>query len=237
MKDVSQVTTKHDIALVIFDCDGVLVDSEPLSMRVLLEAVAEFGVHIDPETAYELFLGRSLTTIRSLLRADFGVDLDEAALSRMRENLYTTFRNELQAVSGIQEALDGLGRPYCVASSSQPERIRVSLGVTGLLDRFEPNVFSATMVPNGKPAPDLFLFAARSMGIEPARCVVVEDSPAGIEAAHRAGMRVLCFAGASHAGSKAHRAILKRLEPDLIFDRMQLLPDLLVRLEDIQREN
>ncbi|WP_295811475.1 HAD family hydrolase [uncultured Nitratireductor sp.] len=228
---MTKVPCEAAVGLVIFDCDGVLVDSEPLSMRVLLQTVAENGAHIDPDTAYELFLGRSLGTITSLLKTDFDVDLDEIALERMRDNLYTAFRAELQAVAGVREALDELSISRCVASSSQPERIRLSLGVTGLLDRFEPHIFSATMVANGKPAPDLFLLAAHSMGIEPARCVVVEDSPAGIEAAHRAGMRVLCFAGASHADSQAHRDVLNRLEPDVIFDRMQQLPDLLVQLE------
>ncbi|MCR4265017.1 HAD family phosphatase [Nitratireductor sp. ZSWI3] len=220
------------IDLVIFDCDGVLVDSEPLSMRVLLETVSESGITIDEDKAYELFLGRSLSTITSLLKNDYAVDLDAGQLERMRTKLYAAFRAELQPVDGIGEALDGLSRPCCVASSSQPERIRLSLGVAGLLERFEPHIFSATMVANGKPAPDLFLHAARTMGVEPRRCAVVEDSPAGLEAARRAGMRVLCFAGASHAGSEAHRAVLRRLEPDLIFDRMRTLPEHLARLEE-----
>lgn len=212
------------IGLVIFDCDGVLVDSEPLSMRVLLETIAENGIEIESDTAYELFLGRSLTTITALLQDRFAVDLDEAALERMRQRLYAVFRAELRCIDGLSAALDGLSVPYCVASSSQPERIRLSLEVTGVLARFEPHIFSASMVARGKPAPDLFLHAARAMGVEPKRCVVVEDSPAGLEAARRAGMRVLCFAGASHATGKAHRDLLRRLEPDLIFDKMDGLP-------------
>lgn len=223
------------IELVIFDCDGVLVDSEPLSMRILLETVAENGIIIDPEQAYELFLGRSLKTITTLLKERFAVDLGPEALERMRRSLYAAFRAELQPVDGIAATLDVLATPFCVASSSQPERIRLSLDTTGLLDRFEPHIFSATMVENGKPAPDLFLLAAHEMGFEPSRCVVVEDSPAGIEAAKRAGMRVLCFAGASHAGSDAHGALLQLLEPDLIFDRMNALPEHLAWLEGMRR--
>lgn len=223
------------VDLVIFDCDGVLVDSEPLSMQVLLEAIAESGITIDSDHAYELFLGRSLATTITVLKEQFSVHLDEMALERMRHNLYAAFRTRLQPVEGIGTALDALAKPFCVASSSQPERIRLSLDVTGLLGRFEPHIFSATMVANGKPAPDLFLHAAREMGVTPERCAVVEDSPAGIEAAKRAGMRVLGFVGASHATSVSHRDLLRRLEPDLIFDRMATLPEQLARLEGTQK--
>lgn len=223
--------TEADTNLVIFDCDGVLVDSEPLAMRVLLEAIAECGLQIDPERAYDLFLGRSLAGITATLRSDFAVDLDDAALERMRLKLYAAFRAELRPLEGIGQALDRLETAFCVASSSQPERVRLSLEVTGLLARFEPNIFSATMVAFGKPAPDLFIHAAHRMGARPRDCVVVEDSPAGIEAARRAGMRVLCFTGASHAGAPGHRAALARLEPDAMFDNMSDLPDLLARLE------
>ena len=117
--------------------------------------------------------------------------------------------------------------PFCVASSSQPERIRISLGVTGLLSRFEPNIFSATMVEDGKPAPDLFLYAAERMGIQRGACLVVEDSLAGISAAKSAGMRVFGFTGASHAVLPDYVTAMRGLEPDLIFDNMGALPDLI----------
>jgi HAD superfamily hydrolase (TIGR01509 family) len=213
--------------LVIFDCDGVLVDSEPLSMRVLLDTIAETGLRFTQEEAYRRFLGRSLASTTAQLSAEFGIDLAHSALERMRLRLYDLFRKELRPVAGIEDALDALGVPYCVASSSQPERIRLSLEVTGLLSRFEPDIFSATMVADGKPAPDLFLYAADKMSTAPGRCLVVEDSPAGIAAAKSAGMRVYGFTGASHAIHPDYLATMRGLEPDLIFDNMSVLPDLI----------
>ncbi|WP_377290349.1 HAD family hydrolase [Rhizobium sp. SG2393] len=210
-------------ALVIFDCDGVLVDSEPISMDVMLSVLSEAGVEMTTEEATHRFLGRSMKTITTILHDEFGLRADEAMLEAMRARLYDRFRAELQPVEGIAEAIDGLDVPHCVASSSQPERIRLSLGVTGLLDRFEPNIFSATMVEHGKPAPDLFLHASRAMGVAPSDCIVIEDSPAGIVAARAAGMRVFAFAGAGHSRNDRHRAVLSDLGPDLLFDDMRAL--------------
>ena len=213
--------------LVIFDCDGVLVDSEPISISVLLEVIREAGLELTEEIAYERFLGVSLATTCGILRKEYDLVIPAAALDTIRERLYARFRKDLKAVAGIADTLERLRRPFCVASSSQPERIRLSLGLTGLLDRFEPHIFSATMVENGKPAPDLFLHAAAAMGVEPSRCVVVEDSPAGVEAGRRAGMRVFAFTGAAHARRESHRQAVARGKPDLIFDDMRLLPELL----------
>lgn len=215
------------IVLVIFDCDGVLVDSEPLAMRALLETIAEAGLKIDTEEAYERFLGRSLAAISEILEQEFGVDLTHSALDRMRARLYEMFRSELKPIDGIERALDRLKLPYCVASSSQVERIRLALQVTGLLHRFEPYVFSASMVARGKPAPDLFLHAAHSMRADPAHCLVIEDSPAGVEAAKRAGMQVCAFTGGSHAKSHPLRSALETLRPAAVFSDMQQLSDFL----------
>lgn len=209
--------------LVIFDCDGVLVDSEPISLAVLVEALAAAGVAMSEEEAHARFLGRSLKSMSEILHDDYGLAIDAAFLESMRKVLYERFRAELQPIDGIAETVDGLGIAHCVASSSQPERIRLSLSVTGLIDRFEPNIFSATMVSRGKPAPDLFLHASASMGVDPARCVVVEDSPAGIEAAKSAGMRVVAFTGGSHARTPRHRETLLDLKPDALFDDMREL--------------
>lgn len=209
--------------LVIFDCDGVLVDSEPISLAVLVEALAGAGVAMSEEEAHARFLGRSLKSMSEILHDDYGLAIDAAFLESMRKVLYERFRAELQPIDGIAETVDGLGIAHCVASSSQPERIRLSLSVTGLIDRFEPNIFSATMVSRGKPAPDLFLHASASMGVDPTRCVVVEDSPAGIEAAKSAGMRVVAFTGGSHARTPRHRETLLDLKPDALFDDMREL--------------
>lgn len=215
--------------LVIFDCDGVLVDSEPLAMRVLLDGLAELGHYLDEAVAYERFLGRSLATMRVILRDEFGWELSEQHLERMRLHLFDLYRHELKPIPGIKAALNALDLSRCVASSSQPDRIRLSLEVTGLLPWFEPHLFSATMVRHGKPAPDLFLLAAERMGIPPADALVIEDSPAGIEAAQRADMRVFGFVGGSHARTTTHLDRLSALKPDLIFDDMHALPDLIGR--------
>jgi HAD superfamily hydrolase (TIGR01509 family) len=212
--------------LVIFDCDGVLVDSEPISIAVLREVIAGAGRQIDEATAYRLFLGRSMTTISETLVSEFGLGFTADHLGEIRRQMFDRFKAELKAIEGVHEAIMALPNPRCVASSSKPERIRYSLGLTGLLDLLEPNIYSATMVRRGKPAPDLFLHAANEMAAEPASCIVVEDSPAGIEAARAAGMRVLAFAGGSHARAGGLHDAFLRLSPDAIFDDMRRLPDL-----------
>jgi HAD superfamily hydrolase (TIGR01509 family) len=210
--------------LVIFDCDGVLVDSEPVSVRVLVDALRRKGLNMKEAEAYRRFLGRSLATITKTMREEFAIEADESFLEDMRHDLYTRFRKELQPMAGIADALDGLDLRRCVASSSQPERIRLSLTLTGLIDKLEPNIFSAAMVARGKPAPDLFLHAASQMGADPENCIVIEDSPAGIEAGHRAGMAVFAFVGGSHASVPGYRERIDELSPEVVFDAM---PDLI----------
>ena len=210
-------------ALVIFDCDGVLVDSESLSMRILLETIRGAGLSLDPAIGYDLFLGRSLASVGQTLREDFGVTLDEVALAEMRQRLYAAFRDELRPVPGVADTLSALGVPVCVASSSQPERVELSLRLTGLWPWFEGRVFSATMVRQGKPAPDLFLFAAERMGYDPETCLVVEDSPAGLSAARAAGMRVVGFTGGDHAERAMLEARLAPLGPDGLMSDMREL--------------
>lgn len=220
------------LGLIIFDCDGVLVDSEPLSMRVLLQTIAAAGAEIDVAEGYEAFLGKSLATVCDQLRRDYGIDLDAAVLDRMRRHLYGAIRRELQPIPGIAAALTELSQPLCVASSSQLERIALSLEVTGLAPYFKGNLFSASMVARGKPAPDLFLHAAERMSVAPSNCIVVEDSPAGITAALEAGMDVFGFTGGSHARTEAHHGKLAALGPLVVFDDMHQLPAL---IQDLQR--
>ena len=224
--------TAVTIGLIIFDCDGVLVDSEPLAMRTMLETIAEAGAVIDAGEAHEAFLGKSLASICELLRQNYRIDFDTAALERMRMRLYEAIRKELHPIPGVAEALRGIGRPFCVASSSQPERLALALEVTGLSPFFNGNIFSATMVKHGKPAPDLFLHAAREMRVPPADCIVVEDSPAGVRSALSAGMEVFGFTGGSHAQSASHRRQLEALGPRLVFRDMRQLPGLLRNLEE-----
>ncbi len=215
--------------LVIFDCDGVLVDSEPLSIDVLVRVLRTAGVEMDADEATERFLGKSLMTMTKTLHDDFGLHVDEPFLEDMRRDLYHRFETELQPIAGIAGALDQLDLRRCVASSSQMERIRLSLTITGLIDRLDPHIFSATMVTNGKPAPDLFLHAAGVMGVEPDACIVIEDSPAGIVAAKAAGMRVFAFTGASHARTERHLGAIHALEPDAVFDDMRELIHLVAK--------
>lgn len=213
--------------LIIFDCDGVLVDSEPIAIRVLVEGLTILGHVIDEATAYKRFLGRSLATMQAILRDESGLVLSPDDLDRMRLSLFEAYRRELRPIPGIAEVLDDLALPYCVASSSQPERLRFSLEITGLLPRFEPHLFSAAMVAQGKPAPDLFLHVAEQMAVRPTDCLVVEDSPAGIEAAHRAGMRAFAFIGGGHARHAAYRGQLAAMAPEVVFEDMRQLPGLL----------
>ena len=185
--------------------------------------LAAAGLSVTEEHAAELFLGRSLSSTIAIARDEFGVTINDGFLDEMRARLYRRFREELKPIDGIVDALQALkddGIDWCVASSSQPERIRLSLTITGILPRFDPQIFSATMVENGKPAPDLFLHAATCMNHPPQHCVVIEDSPAGIVAAHAAGMRVFAFTGGGHAHIPALRDAVGRLDADLSFDAM-----------------
>lgn len=209
--------------LVIFDCDGVLVDSEPTALEILLDTLAAAGLPMEAEAASERFLGRSLQSTVDILAEEFGLELDDASLAAMRARLYAAFRAGLRPIEGVAETVDALPCRSCVASSSQPERIELSLRVAGLWPRFEGRVFSATMVARGKPAPDLFLHAAGAMGFAPPDCLVVEDSPAGVQAAQAGGMRVVGFVGGGHAQGAAHRAALAALEPERVIDDMRAL--------------
>jgi len=214
-------------SLVIFDCDGVLVDSEIISIGVLLDLVLKAGGAVTEKQAYQLFLGRSMAAVREVLRQEFELDLTDTQLAEMRADLMQRFRTQLRPVPGMAETLARLGIARCVASSGSLDRIRLSLGLTGLLEMLEPHLYSATMVRRGKPAPDLFLHAARAMGVAAADCLVIEDSPAGIDAAHSAGMRVFAFTGGSHAGHAALVAELATRRPDRTFNDMRLLPEML----------
>lgn len=183
------------IELVIFDCDGVLVDSERLAVRIDVQVLTELGWVMTEAEVIERFVGLSDATIRKAIEAHIGRPLADE-WERDFQHLYrAAFAEELTAVDGVNEALDGISAQTCVASSGTHEKMRFTLGLTGLLARFEGRMFSVTEVGRGKPAPDLFLHAAARMGVAPADCAVVEDSRFGIEAAHAAGMRAFGYAG------------------------------------------
>jgi len=187
------------MTLLIFDCDGVLVDSEHLACASLAEVMTTLGHSMTADEAMLAFAGRSLKDVLAraerLLSRPIPEDLGEQAAVQ----LMARFRRELQAVPGVKEAIAALPYRRCVASSSDPGRLTLSLDVTGLSALFGNNVFSAVEIANGKPAPDLFLLAARRLGEDPSSCIVIEDSVLGVEAAGAAGMAAIGFAGASHA--------------------------------------
>jgi len=180
---------------VIFDCDGVLVDSERIAVRVDAVVLGRLGWELTEAEIIDRFMGRSeaymVGEIEAALGHPLAADWDAEFVPLSREALAA----ELEPVDGVVEALDAIATPTCVASSSTHERLRFTLGLTGLLERFDGRIFSAADVANGKPAPDLFLHAAASLGADPARCAVVEDSRYGVEAARAAGMRAFGYAG------------------------------------------
>jgi HAD superfamily hydrolase (TIGR01509 family) len=214
--------------LIIFDCDGVLVDSEVISCRTHAQMLTRHGYPITVEQVHERFLGRSSREARLEIERELGRSLPGDLEIELRAELYRSFEESLEAIPGIAQALADISRPVCVASSGSPERIRTSLTLTGLYDRFAPNLFSAAQVPNGKPAPDLFLFAAAQMQMAPSRCLVVEDSIPGVIAARAAGMAVLGFHGGSHCRPST-AAALRDAGAGATFDDMRQLPDLIDR--------
>jgi len=181
--------------LVIFDCDGVLVDSEKIAVKVDALVLAELGWPLSEHEIVERFVGRSFADMTAEIERHLGRPLPDGWDVPYRRLYREAFDRELAPVDGVVEALDALTLPSCVASSTSHEGLRHTLGLTGLHDRFAGRVFSAADVPRGKPAPDLFLHAARTLGVPPARCVVVEDSRYGVQAARAAAMRSLGYAG------------------------------------------
>jgi len=184
--------------LAIFDCDGVLVDSEAMANATLAAALTEWGYPITGGEARRRWVGRSMTTVGADLKAELGDRLPADWLEQIEARDFASFRARLKPVRFVREAVEAVqaaGIATCVASSGSPGKMAVTLGATGLAPLFAGRVFSSHQVARGKPFPDLFLFAAERMGVAPGRCVVVEDSPAGVTGAVAAGMRVLGFAG------------------------------------------
>ncbi len=201
--------------LVIFDCDGVLIDSEFLDCRSESEVLTAYGFPLTPEEIRDNFLGLSFAREMQLIAERFGRSPSAEVVAAMHARSRENFAAFLQPIPGIHALLDRLALPHCVASSSSLERLDFTLGLTGLYDRLQPHIFSASMVQNGKPAPDLFLHAAAAMAAAPGRCLVVEDSAAGVQAGKAAGMTVLGFTGGSHCPA-GHDARLRAAGADRI---------------------
>ncbi|MFE5494872.1 HAD family hydrolase [Streptomyces virginiae] len=183
------------IELVIFDCDGVLVDTERIATRIQVSLGAELGWPLTEGDVVDLFMGRSNASVREQIAARLGEETAGIWEKRFVQLHREAVDAGLTAVDGLPEALDAITLPTCVASSGSHEKMRHTLGRTGLHDRFAGRIYSATEVARGKPAPDLFLYAAQRMGVDPAACAVVEDSRPGVDAARAAGMRAFGFGG------------------------------------------
>ncbi len=207
--------------LVIFDCDGVLVDSERISNQVLLEMFDALGLRLSLADMFEHFVGHSLAQVFEILSSRFGVTVPPTFGEELHRRMDVAMAQELKTVPGVLEVLDALPIPACVASNGTHQKMRSTLGTTGLLPRFEGKLFSATDVSRGKPHPDLFLHAAKHFGVKPSSCAVVEDTPTGVAAGVAAGMNVYGYAALTPAErltlAGAHR----------VFADMRELPSLL----------
>lgn len=189
--------------LVIFDLDGTLVDSEPIANRVLWEHIVALGAPMSLVDAEARFTGLILSECLAYVTRTYGTKFDDEFVPRLQAATFAAYRDQLRPIAGVPELLDRLALPRCVASSSDPAKIRYSLEVAGLAHHFGDNLFSGHQVARAKPAPDVFWLAAERMGVAPSRCAVVEDSVYGITAGLAAGMTVFAFDPTGHGGLPA----------------------------------
>jgi HAD superfamily hydrolase (TIGR01509 family) len=213
------------VDLIIFDCDGVLVDSEVISCRAHAAVLTRHGYPITEEQVLKRFLGVSEREARQIVEAEIGRKLPDIEAQIHQETL-RFYAVDLKAIAHVGDAMAAIDLPKCVASSGTPEKIRHGLACTGLYEQLAPHIFSATQVKRGKPAPDLFLFAAEQMKAAPQRCIVIEDSVPGVTGAVAAGMAVLGFFGGSHCSSE-HEAMLRAAGASQTFADMRQLPTLI----------
>lgn len=208
--------------MVIFDCDGVLIDSERIANRVLMEQLAGIGLEMPLEQVMKTFVGRTRDGCIELAGRMLGRPLPGDFAAKWDARLYAALEREVKPVDGVPELLGTLPLPFCVASNGERERMSRALRAAGLMPLVEGRLFTASEVPRPKPAPDLFLHAAKAMGVEPARCAVIEDTPTGVKAGVAAGMKVFAYAAAAHADEAALRDAGAE-----VFHDMKLIPALL----------
>ena len=214
-----------NLDLIIFDCDGVLVDSEAISCRVHAETLTRHGYPITFDQVLQRFLGVSDHEAGLIIEAEMGRRLPDDFETQRKQAVLQCYAGELRAIPHIGETIAAIDLPKCVASSGTPEKIHHGLTCGGLYDLLSPNIFSASQVKRGKPAPDLFLFAAEQMRARPGRCLVIEDSVPGITGAIAAGMPVLGFHGGSHC-PPGYAKLLRDAGAIETFDDMRQLPEL-----------
>lgn len=216
--------------LMIFDCDGVLVDSEVLAAKAVAVTLNDCGIDIDADQAMDRYVGISMVSMLKMIDEEFSRPVPADFAEQIHAAVNTVMESELVEIPGIGTALDHMNGPRCVASSSSLRGIRRSLRVTKLQHHFlEESIFSAEMVEKGKPAPDLFLYAAEKMGVAAKNCIVIEDSIPGVTGAVAAGMKVIGFAGGSHIRA-GHNKCLLNAGAQTVFDEMQALPEIVVSL-------
>jgi HAD superfamily hydrolase (TIGR01509 family) len=220
----AQPATKFD--LIIFDCDGVLVDSEVISCRVHAEVLTRYGYPITADDVHRRFLGRTARDAALEIERELGRPLADSYDLDRRTTLLAALADTVEAIPHLHDALDAIDTPICVASSAAHDKMLTTLTRTKLYQRFAPNIFSGTQVRYGKPAPDLFLLAAKEMATQPERCLVIEDSVPGVTGARAAGMTVLGFHGGSHC-RMGDDAALRAAGSVATFDDMRQLPDLI----------
>jgi HAD superfamily hydrolase (TIGR01509 family) len=214
------------IDLIIFDCDGVLVDSEVIYGRAYSDVLSPYGYPITADEVLDRFLGVSDLEARLMVEKEIGRKLPDDLEDQVKALVLQLYAGGLQAITHVAATIAAIDMPKCVASSGTPDKIRHGLTSAGLYNLLAPHLFSATQVARGKPAPDLFLFAARQMKTAPERCLVIEDSIPGVTGARAAGMAVLGFHGGSHCPPD-HAATLRAAGADLTFDDMRQLPALI----------
>lgn len=210
-------------SLVIFDMDGVLADSEAIASEVVAAILQEHGANVDYDEVCERFVGKSTETMLKTVSVEHGTTFPDDIRNVIRDRSLTAYEGRLRPVLGMPDFVSRLKTPACVASSSSPPRIDRTLDIVGLRHRFAPNLFSASMVENGKPAPDLFLFAAKTMGVTASDCVVVEDSTAGVEAAVAANMPVIGLTAGSHVDHESHAPKLMALGATAVAETAEAL--------------
>ena len=219
-----------NVDLVIFDCDGVLVDSEVISCRAHSEMLTRHGYPITADQVLDRFLGVSDREARLMVETEIGRKLPDDFEAQVKQATLQFYAGDLRAISHVGDAITAIDQPKCVASSGTPEKIHHGLSCAGLYDRLAPHIFSASQVKRGKPAPDLFLFAAEQMQASPERCLVIEDSLPGIAGARAAGMTVLGFHGGSHC-RPGYGAALRAAGAVMTFDDMRQLPGLIAQID------
>ncbi len=209
--------------LIIFDCDGVLIDSELIACSVEADALSSIGFDITSEDVIDRFAGMPSEAMYAEIEAELGRALPADFGARIKQKVMAAYRTDLKAIDGAADVLSSLSTQICVASSSSPAKLALGLVETGLYEFLYPNIFSTALVERGKPHPDLFLHAARTMGVDPSDCIVIEDSVAGVIAAGRAGMRVTGFVGGSHC-RPGHSEKLAVAGATTIISDLRLLP-------------